>query len=56
MTAARPLDTAAKHWSSGRCWCSRFHRDQVETIELVAPPKVPGWPQFDLAAQFGAVN
>ncbi len=48
---AAALARPAAHWAYGRCWCSRFHRDQVETLELIAPPVVPGVPQFELAAQ-----
>jgi hypothetical protein len=45
------MNLAMKHWSSGRCWCREFHRDQAETLELVAPPQVPGLPQFEVASR-----
>lgn len=47
----RPGRIITGHWSSGRCWCSEFHRDQAVTLELVAPPVVPGRPQFAVARE-----
>src|SRR5260370_37518688 len=48
---APALARPAAHWAYGRCWCSRFHRDQVETLELIAPPVAPGVTQFEPDAQ-----
>src|SRR5258708_37305559 len=50
-TSMEAVSTGPGHWAYGRCWRRRFHRDQVETIELVAPPILPDVPQFEVARQ-----